>query len=230
MKSIDIKGTKRESTGKKASKELRNNELVPCILYGGKQVIHFQVHEIDLKHLIYTPNVYIVKLSVGNKKHQAVLREVQFNPVTDKIQHIDFLEIFDDKNVTVQIPVIIKGDSIGIKQGGKLHLKKRKIATKGLPANLPDNFDIDITELAIGKSIRIGDLSFPDVELIDPKNDVVCSVKVTRIAKGSEEGAVEGAIVEGAIVEGAAAEGAAATTSPEGKQEGKTPTKSKAKE
>lgn len=207
MESIEIKGTIRKGLGKSFTKKLRKEEKVPCILYGGKENVLFQVEEKSLKSLVYTPNVYSVNFDIDGKKYKAVQKDIQFHPVSDDILHVDFLEIFDNKPVSIGIPVLVTGNSEGVKQGGKMHLKKRKLIIKGLLADLPNELTIDITNLELGKSIKIKDLAFDNLELLEPANDVVCSVKLTRVAKGMEEGIAEG---------GEEAEGGEATATAEG--------------
>lgn len=199
MKSIEIKGTKRENTGKKDTISLRKNEQVPCNLYGGKENIQFYAHENVFRGLIFTPNVYLVKLDINGKQYDAILQDIQFHPVTDKVLHIDFLQIFEDRQLSIEVPVHLKGDSAGVKEGGKMHLQRRRLVVKAFAKDLPDALELDVSDLALGKSVKVGDLSYNNIELLDHPNDVVCSVKLTRMAKsdmGVEE-EVEGEAVEG---------------------------------
>jgi len=202
MESFEIKGNKRDNPGKSNSKKLRKEGNVPCVLYGGKENIHFHVTDKSIINLIYTPKVYIVKLDIDSKKYDAVIKEIQFHPVTDKVNHIDFYEIEMNKPINIGLPVKTYGDSEGIKQGGKLHIHAHRLLVKGLIKDLPDTLNIDITDLTLGKSLKVGELNFDNLELLDPKDNVVCSVKLTRISKadleeeleeGEEEGAEEGA-------------------------------------
>lgn len=183
MKTIEIVTSERKVVGKKETKNLRKNGNVPCVIYGGEKVIHFYAHKNDFRHLIYTPNVYIVDLKIDDKECRAIMQDIQFHPVTDKILHIDFYEIFAGKNMIISIPVKLHGLSIGVKEGGKLALETRKLKVKALPKNLPDFLDVDVTNLELGKTIKIRDLSYENLELLDLKNSVVCSVKLTRVAK-----------------------------------------------
>ncbi len=192
MKTFDIKGTERKSVGKKSTKELRRNQMVPCVLYGGEKNIHFAVEEKTFQYLVYTPNVYIVNLDIDGKKYQAIMQDIQFHPVSDAIEHVDFLEIADDRKVNIAIPVKTNGLAEGVKQGGKLMLKLRKLKVRGLPKDFPDTLDIDVTPLVLGKSIKVGELDFKNLDLLDAKNAVVVSVKLTRSAISSKQTETEG--------------------------------------
>lgn len=189
MQTFDIKGTKRECGGKKAAKELRRNGLVPCIVYGGENEIAFSVPADDFRGLIYTPNVYIVNLSVDGVEMKAVLKDIQFHPISEKILHVDFLQIFDDKPVTIGVPLTITGHSEGVKAGGKLQVEMRKLNVKGLPANLPDRLEVDITSLGLGQVIKVGALQYDNLEILNAKTAVVAAVKATRAAKAAEAAA-----------------------------------------
>ena len=186
MKSLEIKGSPRESVGKSNTRELRKNDMVPCVLYGGKENVNFYSHENTFRKLIYTPNVYLVKLTIDDKTYNAIIQELQFHPVTDKLLHIDFLEIFDDKKVDIRIPVQLEGLPQGVQEGGKLMLENRIIKVRGFTKDLPEFLKIDITNVGLGKTVQVGELSFDNLELLDPKNTVVASVKLTRIAKAEE--------------------------------------------
>jgi len=186
MKSIELKGTIRESVGKKNSKVLRTNETVPCILYGGKDSVYFSVVEKDLKGIIYTPKVYLISLDIKGKKHLAKIQDIQYHPVSDAPIHIDFYEVSDDKMIVIEIPVRVEGNSIGVKEGGKLVQDSRKLKVRGIVKNLPDEIVLDVTDLGVGKSLRVGDLTHDKVEFLDLKNEPVVSVKLTRAAKGTE--------------------------------------------
>ncbi len=203
MKSIELKGAVRKSIGKKDSKKLRLEEKTPCVLYGGKENVHFSVEMQNLKKLVYTPNVYLVDLEIDGAKHKAILKDMQFHAVTDEIIHIDFLEVFEDKSVEISVPVSLNGLAVGVKAGGKLQVLNRKLKVKALPKDLPDTLEIDITKLALGKSIKVGDVSFENIEMLNAKNTVIAAVKLTRAAKGAAagseeegEGAEEGATSE----------------------------------
>ena len=182
MQTFDIKGTKRECGGKKAAKELRRNGNIPCIVYGGEEEIAFSVPEADFRGLIYTPNVYIVNLTVDGKAMKAILKDIQFHPISERILHVDFLQISDDKPVTIGVPLNIVGHSEGVKAGGKLQVEMRKLNVKGLVANLPDVLDVDNTSLGLGQVIKVGDLHYDNLEILNAKSAVVAAVKSTRAA------------------------------------------------
>lgn len=180
MKSFEIKGTKREGLTKQDTKQLRDNGQVPCVLYGGNDNIHFSAPVLGFRDLVYTPEVFMVKITVDGQSREAVMRDIQFHPVTDKVLHIDFMEIHADKPVTITVPVKINGTSEGQRQGGKLVVKIPKLTVKALPANLPDAVEVDVTNLGIGQSFRVGDLKMNGVEFLDSVNNVIAGVRTTR--------------------------------------------------
>ncbi len=206
MKSITIKGSERESVGKKASKALRNAGKVPCVLYGGDKPLHFTADELSFKEIVYTPNAHTAVIDLGEKKFNAVLQDIQFHPVTDKILHVDFYQLFSDKLVTMNIPVNLVGNSPGVRNGGRLLWRKRKLAIKALPDNLPDFFNVDISTLKIGGYITVASLLNDDFTILHPDSTLVVQVKSARNAVLIDDDEEEGA--EGA--EGA--EAAEATT------------------
>jgi large subunit ribosomal protein L25 len=180
MKSIEIAGAKREGLAKKDTKSIRNSERVPCLLYGGSENIHFSVPVLDLRHLVYTPQVYIVKLNIDGKTYEAVMSEIQTHPISDQLLHIDFIEVSADKPITIDIPVSVSGASEGVKQGGKLVTKVRKLKVKALASDIPDTINVDVTPLGIGQDIRVGDLKFKGVQFLDSPNNIIVGVRVTR--------------------------------------------------
>jgi large subunit ribosomal protein L25 len=190
MKTIELKGVGRTSITKAALKKLRKDGEVPCVLYGdnGKNV-HFSVVSRDLKDLVYTPHAYLVKLSVDGALYTAVMREIQVHPVTDKILHIDFYPVREDRPVAIDVPIAISGNSEGVRQGGKLQIINRRLKISALPEHLPDVLNVDITNLALGKSIVVGDLQYENVQILSPKVAIVCAVKTTRAALGQQSGA-----------------------------------------
>jgi large subunit ribosomal protein L25 len=199
MKSIELKVTLRKSTGKKDAKSLRKKSQVPCVLYGGKENLHFYAEDRAFKDLVYTHYVYVVDLNIEGKKHKAILKEIQFHPVTDALNHIDFVEVSTSKPVVVDLPVEITGSSIGIRAGGKLRQRKRYIKVKGLIEHLPDSMIIDISDLDIGQSVLAGDLKYPHVEILEPARALVVGVISSRVAaKGMEETGEAAAPAEGA--------------------------------
>ncbi|HAF75718.1 MAG TPA: 50S ribosomal protein L25 [Maribacter sp.] len=205
MKSITIKGSERESVGKKATKALRNAGKVPCVVYGGDKPLHFSADELTFRDLVYTPNAHTVAIELeGKETVNAVLQDIQFHPVTDAIIHIDFYQLFDDKMVTMNIPVRLQGNSPGVRNGRRLLFRKRKLAIKALPSKLPDFFDIDISKLRIGQNISVGSLLSDDFTILHPENQVVVQVKTARTAvvtddEDEDEEGAEGA--EGASEE-----------------------------
>ncbi|MFB6340397.1 50S ribosomal protein L25/general stress protein Ctc [Saccharicrinis sp. FJH62] len=191
MKTFEINGSLRTDLGKKATKALRKEGLVPCVLYNGEENVHFTLLAQDLHHLIYTDQVYIVSLTIGDKKYEAVVKELQFHPVSDEILHIDFLPVTDDKPISINIPVKVAGSSEGVKAGGKLQLQMRYLKVRGVKANLPEFLKVDVTTLGLGKSIQVSDLSFENLELLNAKNAVVVTVKLTRAARGAAAATAE---------------------------------------
>lgn len=180
MKTIEINGSKRANISKQEVKYLRGSEMVPCVLYGGEEQVHFSTDLSSFKGLVYTPDVHMVKLSVDGKEYHCVIQDVQFHPVTDVIIHADFLQVFDSKPVTMSIPVKLTGASEGVKMGGKLVTKYRRLKVKALPANLPDFITVDISSMKIGDTIRVRDLNLSDVTLLESPANVIVSVNMTR--------------------------------------------------
>ena len=192
MKSITIKGSKRESVGKTASKALRNAGMVPCVIYGGEQPIHFSAEEKAFKGLVYTPNVYTASIDIDGKGIPAILQDIQFHPVSDKIIHIDFYQLFEDKEITMNIPVVLVGKSKGVAIGGALRHNVRKMKVKALPANLPDFIEADITELEIGNKLYITSLKNEKYTILHPDNTVVAQVRMSRNASKAAAAATGG--------------------------------------
>jgi large subunit ribosomal protein L25 len=187
MKTIEINGSFRKELGKKSSKELRKALNVPCVIYGGKENIHFYTHENNFKNLVYTPDAHLVNLKIENKEYYAVLKEIQFHPVSDKIIHVDFTEVAPDRPVTIAVPIKVSGDSVGIKAGGKLRIRRRSLLVKGFANDIPEFLPIDITEVKIHQSIKVGELSFDKIELLDPKKSMVLAVATSRVAQKTPE-------------------------------------------
>jgi len=181
MKSITINGSKRESVGKKVTKALRNAGKVPCVVYGGGEPLHFSADEMAFKGLVYTADVHTVVITLeSGEKIDAVLQDIQFHPVTDAILHMDFYQIFDDKEITMQIPVHTKGTARGVKNGGVLRYNLRRLKVKGLPANLPDFVEANVTPLKIGNKLYVTALASDAFIIQHPDNTVVCQVKTSR--------------------------------------------------
>jgi large subunit ribosomal protein L25 len=188
MKSLTIDGSKRESVGKVATKALRNAGEVPCVVYGGDKPVHFSAPELSFKNLVYTPEVHtvMIKLNDGSEIN-AVLQDIQFHPVTDRILHIDFYQIFDDKEITMNIPVHIVGNSRGVRNGGVLRIVNRTLRIKALPGNLPDFIEADITEMKIGSKMYVTALETEDYAIMHTDNTVICQVRTSRTAVEDEE-------------------------------------------
>ena len=192
MKSIEIKGSLRTETGKKATHSLRQNNGVPCVLYGmqkdenGNQVAtHFTVTVDGLRKLVYTPHIYVVDLNIDGKIVNAIMKDIQFHPVTDAILHVDFLQINEENPIVMEVPVKLEGLAEGVKAGGKLALQMRKLKVKALYNAIPERLTIDVTALGLGKTIKVGELHYEGLELINAKEAVVCAVKLTRAARGA---------------------------------------------
>ncbi|RED44499.1 large subunit ribosomal protein L25 [Winogradskyella eximia] len=183
MKSITINGSQRESVGKKATKALRNAGQVPCVIYGGDKPLHFSSPELAFSKLVYTPNAHTVVIALDNgEEYNAVMQDIQFHPVTDRIIHVDFYQIFDNKAITMEIPVKTIGSSKGVMNGGNLRMPYRKLKVKAIPSKLPDFIEIDITPLKIGSKFYITELENEDYKFLHPDNTVVCQVRRSRLA------------------------------------------------
>lgn len=206
MKSISISAKAREAFGTKNAKELRREGFVPCVAYGGEKPVHFYAQEISFKNLVYTPDVFTVEFDVDGNKFSAVMQDIQFHPVTDKILHIDFIQLFDDKEVEVLVPVNVSGNAIGVRNGGRLRSILRKLKVSAIPANLPDSIEINIDKLRIGQAIRVSDVQADGYSILNADSAVIVAIKTARNAVEDEEEEDE---EEGA--EGAAAENAEAT-------------------
>ena len=190
MKSITIKGSERESVGKVATKALRNAGAVPCVLYGGSQPVHFSADERAFKTLVYTPNAHTVVIELGDKSFHAILQDIQVHPVSDRILHIDFFQLFDDKEITMEVPVKVVGVSPGVLLGGVLRLNTRRLKVKALPKNLPDFIDADISPLEMGNKLYVTKLVSDKYKLLHPDNTVVAQVRISRAAmKAAQEAA-----------------------------------------
>ena len=197
MRVFEINGTIREKVGKSETKKLRKQDLVPCEIYGGEKNIHFYAHENDFRKLIYTNELFTVNVKLGKESYNLVMKDIQFHPVTDKILHIDFLEIFDDKRFKFKIPIELEGFAKGVQAGGKLYKEMRYLRVKGLLKDMPEVLKVNVEELEIGKTIKVRELNIDDLEILDPPSNLVASVKVTRVAKSLEEEEGEGEEGEG---------------------------------
>ena len=201
MKSIEIKGSVRTDLGKKATRELRKNNGVPCVVYGVQKdengnpvATHFSVTTDGLRNLVYTPHIYVVDLNIDGKTVNAIMKDIQFHPVKDSILHVDFYQIDEAKPIVMEVPVQLEGLAEGVRAGGKLALQMRKLKVKALynaiPEKLivnaiPERLTIDVTALGLGKTIKVGELHYEGLELINAKEAVVCAVKLTRAARGA---------------------------------------------
>ncbi len=196
MKSITINGSQRESVGKVATKALRNAGKVPCVLYGGDKPVHFSADEKAFKNLVFTPNVHTAKIELEGQTYDAVLQDIQFHPVSDKILHIDFYQLFEDKEITMNIPVRLVGSSKGVMVGGALRHNLRKLRVKAIPANLPDFIEADITELQIGNKLYVTELRNDNYTLLHPDNTVVAQVRMSRNAMANAAASEEAEAAE----------------------------------
>ena len=199
MKSIEIKGSLRTETGKKATRDLRKNNSVPCVFYGlnkdenGNQVAtHFTVTNDGLRNLVYTPHIYVVDLNIDGKVVTAIMKDIQFHPVTDNILHVDFLQIDESNPIVMEVPVKLEGLAEGVKAGGKLALQVRKLKVKALYNLIPERLVIDVTNLGLGKTIKVGELNYEGLQILNTKEAVVCAVKLTRAARGAQAAAAAG--------------------------------------
>ena len=208
MKSVSLNGIARVKLGKSFSKTMRKNGNVPCVIYGGAEEapVHIGISENELRKIIFTPNVYKINISVEDQSYETIIRDIQFHPVNDNILHVDFLQMQEDKPVSISIPVKLTGNSIGILNGGKLNLVMRQLTIRSLPKDLPDNIEIDITALKIGQSIRIESLDTENIEFLHPNSLVIVSIKTARAAVTGQEEEGE-AVTEGEATESEVAEG-----------------------
>ena len=191
MRSIEIKGTartiaERSSEQARALKAIRKNNGVPCVLYGGKEIVHFTVPAEGLRNLVYTPHIYVVDLDIDGKKVNAIMKDIQFHPVKDNILHVDFYEIDEAKPIVMEVPVQLEGLAEGVKAGGKLALQIRKLKVKALYNIIPEKLIVNVSHLGLGKTIKVGELNFENLELLNAKEAVVCAVKLTRAARGAQ--------------------------------------------
>jgi large subunit ribosomal protein L25 len=191
MKSITIKGSERENVGKKATKALRDAGMVPCVIYGGSQPVHFAADERAFKNLVYTPNAHTVVIELeGGKKFDVILQDIQFHPVSDKILHIDFFNLDEKKEIVMEVPVKVTGTSPGVLLGGVLRLNQRRLKVKALPKNLPDFVEANISPLEMGNKLYVTKIPTNNFKLMHPDNTVVCQVRISRAAmKAAQEAA-----------------------------------------
>tara|TARA_B110000495_G_C22751774_1_gene440443 strand:+ start:77 stop:715 length:639 start_codon:yes stop_codon:yes gene_type:complete len=190
MKSVSIKGVARVNLGKKFAKQLRKEDNVPCVIYGGNsEPMHFYAHSNEFRKIVYTADVYIISINIGETIVKSIMSDIQFHPVNDKLIHIDFLKISDDKNVKVNIPIIIIGNALGVQNGGRMALNMRTLAIEALIDNLPEKIEVDISDLRIGQSIRVSDLKMDGINILSKDNDVIVGIKTSRAVVEEEVGA-----------------------------------------
>jgi large subunit ribosomal protein L25 len=192
MKSIAISGSPRENVGKRDAKELRYQAKVPAVLYGGPTQTHFAVSAADLRPVVYTPDVHFIDLEVAGVATQAIIQDIQFHPLTEQILHVDFLQLDPKKPLTMEIPVKLTGTSPGVKVGGKLVLKLRKLRVKALPKDHVNTIDVSIESLEVGKSVRVSDLSFDKLTIVNAQEDTIVSVTTSRALRQAEQEAASG--------------------------------------
>ncbi len=189
MKSIEVKGSARQiaersSEQAKALKAIRRDNGVPCVLYGGEETVHFTVPVENLRNLVYSPHIYVVELAIDGKTTKAILKDIQFHPVKDSILHVDFYQINEKKPIVMEVPVQLEGLAEGVKAGGKLVLQTRKLKVKALYDLIPEKLNINVAHLGLGKTVKVAELKFENLELLNAKEAVVCAVKLTRAARG----------------------------------------------
>ena len=192
MKEFSVSGQKRATTGKKAAKELRKEGLVPCNLYGEKrgdnnlpEALSFAIPATQLRKVVYSPDVYVINLTIDGEAHKAVMKELQFHPTTDALLHIDFYEVNEEKAITIGIPVKLTGHAQGVRDGGRLSQAVRQLNVTAPYKQIPETLEIDVTDLKLGKAIKVADLNFNGLEIATPAQVVVCSVKATRASRAA---------------------------------------------
>ena len=193
MKSINLSGFPRESVGKKDSRTLRAEGKVPCVIYGGGEQVHFWAFGYDLKSILYTPNTYIVEINFGSKNFRTVVKESQYHPISEGILHVDFLELDSKKAVSVEVPINFDGSPVGLRVGGKFISRLRNLTVRALPNDLPDYVNVDVSDLELGKAIKVREVEAKDFIILNAPNNPICQVIVPRAAKTEEEEAAEAA-------------------------------------
>jgi large subunit ribosomal protein L25 len=185
MKTFELAGTARTGLGKKAARIYRKENNIPCVLYGGKDVVHFMVDTESVRKLVYTPDIHVVNLSIDGNAYTTIVKDSQFHPVSEKLLHMDFLEISADKPIVMEVPVSLEGLAEGVKAGGKLVLEARKLKVKAKYTDIPEKLTVNVESLGLGRTIQVGALSFENLEMMNAKNSVICSVRMTRAARGA---------------------------------------------
>lgn len=191
MKTFQLEGKTREVAAtsadqKRALKAMRKNNEIPAVLYGGEKVVHFTVTNESVRKLIYTPEIFLVELTIDGKQTKAIVKDIQFQPVTDGVLHMDFLEVSENKPVVMEVPVVLEGHAEGVKAGGKLSLQMRKLKVKALYDSIPEKLVINVDHLGLGKTMQVGSIHFEGLEIMNAKNAVVCAVQLTRAARGAQ--------------------------------------------
>jgi len=186
MKTIRLIGESREDLGTAAARADRERGFVPCVIYGNDMHLHFSVHQQDFTNLVYTPNTYLVQIEVNGSSHKAIVKDIQFHPVNDSIQHVDFFSIDDKKPVTLHLPIKLEGNSPGVREGGKLMLKIKKVKVKGYLKDMPDFVTVNIDKVELGKSIKVSELKADGIEFLDSPVNAVLSVVATRATRQAE--------------------------------------------
>ena len=191
MKTFQLEGKSREiaersADQKRALKAMRKNSEIPAVLYGGENVVHFTVAANAVRNLVYTPEIYVVELTIDGVKRMAIMKELQFHPVSDALLHLDFLEVFPEKPIVMEVPVVLEGHAEGVKAGGKLQLQMRKLKVKAVYSEIPEKLVINVDNLGLGKTMQVGDIHFEGLEIMNAKNAVVCAVQLTRAARGAQ--------------------------------------------
>ena len=190
MKTFQLEGKSREVAAtsadqKRALKAMRKNNEIPAVLYGGEKVSHFTITKDSVRNLVYSPEIFVVELTIDGKKTMAIVKDIQFQPVTDAILHMDFLEVSENKPVVMEVPVVLEGHAEGVKAGGKLVLQMRKLKVKALYNIIPEKLTVNVSHLGLGKTVKVGELNYEGLELLNAKDAVVCAVKLTRAARGA---------------------------------------------
>ena len=191
MKTFQLEGKSREVAAtsadqKRALKAMRKNNEIPAVLYGGEKVSHFAITKDSVRNLVYSPEIFVVEMAIDGKKTMAIVKDIQFQPVTDAILHMDFLEVSENKPVVMEVPVVLEGHAEGVKAGGKLSLQMRKLKVKAIYDQIPEKLTINVDHLGLGKTMQVGALHFEGLELMNAKNAVVCAVQLTRAARGAQ--------------------------------------------
>ncbi len=210
MKKVSVSGSLRENVGKKDARRLRREGMVPCVVYGGKEQVHFITPVVSFKDIVYTPEACLVHLDIEGRQFDAILQDIQFHPVEDNILHADFLEIFPEKEVKIGVPIKLVGNSPGVIKGGRLLLKLRKLRIQALPANLPDQIEVSISKLDIGDSVKVGQLKQKNITFLDSEVAVVVMVKTTRVIAPAASDDDDDTVAETEEGSGEAGEGSSA--------------------